>query len=296
MIKNLEKNGIEYIQNANLADYSTMKCSERGKLVVFPKNIKQLKIVLKLCRLYDERFFVLGAGSNLIFLKNDFVFISTKFLSRVKIKNNFLTCGSGDLLGEVCQVAKNNNLSGLEGLFGIPASVGGAVCMNARAFGCEIGKNVFSVKCLTSDGKIVNFTKNQCNFAYKQSIFQNSNLIIVEICLKLKKVGSKMSIENKMKNYLNKRLQTQPQGFSSGCIFKNCHCTIAGKAIDCCGLGGFKFRNFEISKKHCNFILNNGKGKGKDAKILIEKIKRKVYNKKRIQLEEEVVFVGEKWN
>ena len=97
-----------------------------------------------------------------------------------------------------------------------------------------------------------------------------------------------------MKKVLEKRLKSQPAGFSAGCIFKNCHCTISGKAIDRAGLGGLKFKNFEISKKHCNFILNNGKGKGRDLKILIEKIKRKVYNKFKIKLEEEVIFVGEK--
>ena len=97
-----------------------------------------------------------------------------------------------------------------------------------------------------------------------------------------------------MENYLKRRNATQPVGFSAGCIFKNCHCTVAGRAIDNLGFGGFKFKNFTVSKKHCNFILNNGKGNGKDLKILIEKIKRKVYNKSKIKLEEEVIFVGEK--
>lgn len=296
MIEFLEKNKIEYVKNANLANFSTMRCKENAKLIVFPKNEKEIKQTICACNLFDEKYFILGAGSNLIFLKNNFVFISTQKLNKISIRGEFLTCGSGSKLNDVCFAAKAKNLSGVEGLFGIPASVGGAAVMNARAFGFETGKKVFYVKCITSSGKVVKYTKNQCNFAYKQSIFQNSNLCIVEICFKLKKVKEKTTIEQKMNNFLERRTKSQPKGFSAGCIFKNCHCVVAGKAIDCCGLGGYRFRNFEVSKKHCNFILNNGKGKGKDAKILIEKIKRKVYNKKRINLEEEVIFVGEKWN
>lgn len=293
MIEKLKENNIDFKQNVNLKDFCTIRCDEKGDLVTFPKNIIETQKVIKLCHLFDRDYFVLGEGSNLVFLENSYVFIKLGSLNNVKIKGNLLFCGPGAKLSTICEKAKNSGLSGLEGLFGIPASAGGACVMNARAFGCDIASHILYVKCLTSQGKIVKYTKDQCNFAYKQSIFQNSNLVIVEICFSLEK-GKKELIEKRMNNYLSRRLKTQPTGFSAGCIFKNCHCTVAGKAIDCAGLGGFRYKNFTVSKKHCNFILNSGKGKGKDLKILIEKIKRKVYNKSKIKLEEEVIFVGEK--
>ena len=292
MTLELQKNNIEFIENANLKDFCTIKCDEKAKLIVFPKNTAQIKKVISICKLFDKQFFVLGAGSNLVFLENDYVFIKLSKLNQVKMSKNSVICGAGASLIDVCEKCQNFGLSGLEGLYGIPATVGGACVMNARAFGCEIADRISFVKCLTSDGKIVKYTKNQCNFAYKQSIFQNSNLIIFEVWFSLKEKNKEI-IATKMQNFLNKRLKTQPVGFSAGCIFKNCHCVIAGKAIERLGFGGFKFRNFEVSKKHCNFILNSGNGKGKDLKILIEKIKRKMYNKRKIKLETEVIFVGE---
>ena len=293
MIEKLKEFGIEFKQNVDLKNFCTMRCSANAKLIVFPKNIAQTRKVVRLCHLFDQKFFVLGEGSNLVFLDNDFVFIKLDTLNKVKIRENCLICGSGAKLAEICTKAKDFGLSGLEGLFGIPASVGGACVMNARAFGYEIGSRVDFVKCITSEGKIVTYSKDQCNFAYKQSIFQNSNLVIVQVGLRLK-MGDPKLIWKRMQNFLDKRMKTQPVGFSAGCVFKNCHCTVAGKAIDNAGFGGFRFKNFEVSKKHCNFILNNGKGKGKDLKILIEKIKRKVYNNCKIRLEEEVIFVGER--
>lgn len=295
MIEQLKKYNIEFLENVSLSSYCTMKAHAQAKLIVFPQSISQLRKVVILCKKHNKKYFVLGAGSNLVFFNSNFVFIKLKNFNKIKKEGNKLICQAGATLNEICHKARGFGLGGIEGLYFIPAQIGGACVMNARAYGCEMADLVQEVKCVSSSGNVVTFSKEQCDFDYKQSIFQNNKFIILEVTLKLKPKNA-ISVAKKMEKIKNQRLFSQPKGFSAGCVFKNPKNCSAGKIIMECGLCGKKCGRFFISEKHGNFILNKGGGKPKHLAKLIEKIRRKVYNKKGIILEREIIFVKDEIN
>lgn len=295
MIEFLNKNQIEFEQNTSLEKYCTMKIQANTRLIVFPKTVAQLKKVVLFCKKENEKYFILGAGSNLAFFNSNYVFIKLKNFNKIRREKNFLIAQSGAILNEVCRQARAHGLGGMEGLYFIPAQIGGACVMNARAFGCELADVIYQVKALSSAGKVVIFSKEQCDFAYKQSIFQNNKFIILEVKLKLKP-KKELLIAKKMEKVKEKRLSSQPKGYSAGCVFKNPPGLSAGKIIMSLGLCGKRRGKFYVSEKHGNFILHKGGGNPKDLAKLIEIIKKTVYNKKGIILEREIIFVKDDFN
>jgi UDP-N-acetylmuramate dehydrogenase len=183
---------------------------------------------------------------------------------------------------------------GLEWAVGIPGTVGGAIYGNASAFNKSIGENVSEVEVFDIRNKIIKIFKiKNCKFSYRESIFKNNkNLIILSVKLRPKK-GNKEKIKQKMRTYLNHRIETQPLNFPSiGSIFKNPKGFFAAELIEKCGLKGKKIGDVKISEKHANFIINLGKGKARDVVKLINIIKKKVRKKFGIILEEEIIYLG----
>ena len=182
----------------------------------------------------------------------------------------------------------------MEELSGIPGTVGGAIRMNAGAYGKEIGELVIKTKCITEDGKILELTKEEQKFEYRNSIFQKQKYIILETTLKLAK-GKKEEIKEKMEEILNKRKEKQPLEYpSAGSTFKRVEGQITAKLIDECGLKGKQIGGAQISQKHAGFIINTGNATAKDVIELIEYTKRKVKEKYGIQIEEEIEIIGER--
>lgn len=280
-------NGIEIIDNADLKNYCTFKIGGRGT-IVFPKNVNELKKIVKECDKNNLKYFILGNGSNLLF--SDFeiytILVSLKYFNEIRqVKKDEVFVGAGVNLFPLNIYLKNHNLSGLEWSYGIPGSIGGAIFMNAGAFGHSISENILNVKVIKC-GKVENISKKNLEFSYRKS---NINGIILGATMKFKE-GNLDEIAFLQQDYLERRKISQPYDkFSAGSVFKRNieKNIIPAKLIDTLGLKGTRIGGAEISKKHAGFIVNNGDAKAIDVLALIEYIKYKTGE----DLELEIIYV-----
>lgn len=280
-------NGIEIIDNADLKNYCTFKIGGRGT-IVFPKNVNELKRIVEECDKNNLKYFILGNGSNLLF--SDFeiytILVSLKYFNEIRqVKKDEVFVGAGVNLFPLNIYLKNHNLSGLEWSYGIPGSIGGAIFMNAGAFGHSISENILNVKVIKC-GKVENISKKNLEFSYRKS---NINGIILGATMKFKE-GNLDEIAFLQQDYLERRKMSQPYDkFSAGSVFKRNieKNIIPAKIIDTFGLKGTRIGGAEISKKHAGFIVNNGDAKAIDVLALIEYIKYKTGE----DLELEIIYV-----
>lgn len=284
----------EVSPNAELKNYVTMGVGGRCKFLCFPKNIKEVKRLVLFCNKTNTKYFILGNGSNVI-PKDEFydgVVICLKKLLGIKQKQNKLTILAGENLFKVNHYCIENCLGGLEWSYGIPASIGGAVCMNAGAYGEDMSKVVESCKIL-SNGKIITLNNSKLDFSYRNSLIKKNKYIVLSCTLKLQ-TKDKQLIKQQCEDNYKKRKQSQPLAQkNSGCIFKQTNGVIAGKTIDNLGLKGVKIGGAEISKIHANFIVNSGDAKASDVFKLMEFIQDRVYNETGVLLESEIVKLGD---
>lgn len=295
MNKFLQKTDI--LRNEVLSKHTTMRIGGKCDYFFEPKTIKDFVNAIKFCKKTNKKYYILGNGSKVIFSDSGFFgfVICTKGLNKISSKYTIVKVSCGVNLFALNNFLANKNLSGLEFTYGIPGTVGGAVCMNAGANDGEIGSFVQKVKIF--DGKKTRIIKQKdLNFVYRDSLIKQKSYVVLCVWLKLKK-GNKTDIQNKCKEYMSKRKLTQPlESFNSGSIFKKTNGIIAGKIIDKIGLKGVKINGAQISTLHANFIINNGKATCKDVVELINLVRQKVYGKTGVWLDEEIIIVGEeKW-
>ncbi len=280
-------NGLEVIEKADLKKYCTFKIGGRGT-IVFPKNVVELKKLIRECQKLNKNYFILGNGSNLLF--SDFeintILVSLKYFNEIRqVKKDEVFVGAGVNLFPLNIYLKNHNLSGLEWSYGIPGSIGGAIFMNAGAFGHSVSENILNVKVIKC-GKVENISKKNLEFSYRKS---NINGIILGATMKFKE-GNLDEIAFLQQDYLERRKMSQPYDkFSAGSVFKRNieKNIIPAKIIDTFGLKGTRIGGAEISKKHAGFIVNNGDAKAIDVLALIEYIKYKTGE----DLELEIIYV-----
>lgn len=285
---------INYEKNIDLKNYSSMHVGGKCKFFFAPNNQNQLKNAVAFAKKYNIPFFILGNGTNVIFSDKGFngLIICLKNLNEITIQKNLIVVGAGTNLFRLNTFLCENNLAGLEWSYGIPGSVGGAVCMNAGAYGGEFSNYIEKLEIF--DGKKFRIVyKKKLWFGYRDSEVKQKKLIVTNVWLRFEK-GEKQVIKQKQKEYFQKRKISQPlEHYNSGSIFKTTNGIIAGKIIDNLGLKGVKIGGAEISTLHANFIINNGSATCEDIKNLIKLIKQKVYEKVGTELCEEVIFVGD---
>ena len=283
-----------YKPNEKLSYHCTMRVGGNAQFYLEPKTIKQLLKVVKECQKNNIKYFILGNGSNVIFGDKQFkgVVICTKLLKKVKIKKNTIIAECGANLFAINYMLQQNNLGGMEWSYGIPGTVGGAVCMNAGAYGGQMKDVVTKVQIY--DGKKIRTLKNkQIEFTYRDSLIKRKQFLVVKVWIKLK-FENKEKIKENQTYYFNKRKISQPiETYNCGSVFKAVNGVSAGKIIDNLGLKGVKLNGAQISKLHANFIVNLGNATSEDVKELINLIKNKVKAQTGIELEEEVIFVGD---
>lgn len=277
------------VVNVDLKKYSTagIGCFANA---VFPKNQSELIEVLTEVNLKSIPFVVIGNGSNVVFSdkKINGIVIFTEKLNGIMRFDCFIRAYSGTKLAKLVDFYAKNNLSGLERFVGIPALVGGAIIMNAGAFGKNIGENVLSV-CVIENNKKRLLSANDCGFVYRNgSLPENSVVLYADFAY-----GESVFADSETKDFLRRRKLKQPQGKSFGSAFKNPVGNFAGALIDGAKLKGYRIGGAKISEKHANFIINDKNATAADVKSLIEYIKEKVYGLYGIVLEEEVRFIGE---
>lgn len=295
-ILELEKLNLEKIEkDISLSTLTTYKTGGIAKLVVYPNNINNLKQMLKLIHKYNIKYFILGKGSNTLFSDKEFngVIIKLDKLNNFKIKQTEIYVESGIILSKLVQASVKNELTGLEFAIGIPGTIGGAIYMNAGAYGNNMSNIVKSVIVLNEKFQIKEIPLEKLKFDYRYSIFQaNKNLICVAANIKLEH-GNHDEIASKIKENLLKRKNSQPLEYpSAGSVFRNPKGNYAGKIIEELGLKGKIIGGAEISTKHANFIINKNNASSSDILNLIKLVQKEVKDKYKIDLKLEQQLVN----
>ena len=285
----LNKLKIPYKTAQSLSKYTTFKIGGSADVIALPEAPDQAAELMKA----DIPKRILGLGSNILAPDSRVEELVIKYSEvSISIENGLICAKAGAKLSDVCKFARDNELSGLEFAFGIPGSIGGAVYMNAGAYGGEMKDIVRSVEYIDTKGTLRTLEKEQLDFSYRHSFFCEKGYIITSVLLELSH-ADKDEITEKMNDFLARRKDKQPLDFpSAGSTFKRPIGGYASALIDECGLKGRAVGGAAVSKKHAGFVINKGGATSKDVLDLIKIITEVVKEKRGIELESEV----EIWN
>ncbi len=292
---------IEFIDNERvwvnepMSKHTTFKIGGPADIFIKVNSIDELKLLINIKNSYNIPLTVIGNGSNILVKDKGIRGITAKLnFQDININDDEIEAGSGVLLSKLSRVACENELSGLEFACGIPGNIGGAIYMNAGAYGKEFKEIVVSVNYLDENGNIHIAKNEELEFGYRESIFnKNKDYIILSTVLKLKN-ANKEEILNKMNENTNNRKEKQPIELpSAGSVFKRNDDYIAAQLIDKCDLKGYNIGDAYVSEKHAGFIVNKGNASAEDVLKLIEHIKKVVNEKYSVDLELELKVVGE---
>lgn len=277
-----------------LSKHTTFQIGGAADYFISPSDIDSFKDALILIQQAKMPYFILGNGSNLLVHDEGYrgVVLSTKKLTRMICEETVVVAEAGVSLKDVADYALQKGLSGLEFACGIPGSVGGAVFMNAGAYGGEMKSIVERVEAINAAGEVRSFSTEECEFGMRKSFFQNTDWVILSVHFRL--VFSKgEEIDAKMKEYTEMRSSKQPLEYgSAGSVFKRPEGHYAGKLIEDAGLKGLRYRNAEISSKHSGFIVNLGGATSEEVLTLIRLAQKVVSDRFGITLEREVRLLG----
>lgn len=292
----INKNDI--LKNEAMSKHTSFKIGGNAEYFIKIRTIQELKQILVLAKKNNIPVTVVGNGTNIL-VKDGGIkgFVLKLELNEFKIKRNvneiFITAGAGMSLSALSMIALKEEIAGIEFLSGIPGTIGGAIMMNAGAYGNEMKDIVVKTKAITFDGKIKTFSLEEQHFSYRNSIFSNNKFIILETTLKLEK-GNKDEINNKINEYRESRKTSQPLEFpNAGSTFKRKEGVATAKLIDECGLKGYNVGDAEISRKHAGFIINKGNATAKDVLNLVKIVKDKVKEKFNENIELEILVLGD---
>ena len=290
----LESENIEYRQNEPMRAHTTFKIGGEADIFIIPASPAALISAVKKCTGLEIPYFILGNGSNLLVSDGGIegAVISLAGINGISSDGEKITCGAGAMLSSVCLKALSLSLTGLEFAYGIPGTAGGALYMNAGAYGGQTADVIESAECLTATGEIKTLKKENMQLGYRSSVFKNGGLIIISLTFALKK-GDKAEIKAEMDDLLNRRKQKQPLEYpSAGSTFKRPEGYFAGALIEKNGLKGLTVGGAQVSEKHAGFVINRGGATAADVKALIGKIQKKVFENDGVMLEPEVIFKG----
>lgn len=260
-----------------------------------PNDKSELIKIIKLMNKNSHKVYYLGSGSNLLVNDkniNAFVITTARAIKDIKIENNTIFADSGVMLGKLVKEAMKHKLTGLESLAGVPGTLGGALKMNAGAWGSEISNYLISVEVIGSDGIIKMLKPTDLKFGYRKSSFSSEEFIL-SAQFKLK-ASSEDDIKRIKTKASEGRIKTQPLKYrSAGSVFKNPRSDLAaGFLIEKAGLKGTKYGDAEISTHHANFFINHGNAKAKEIAYLISLSRKTVYEKYGIMLDLELMTIG----
>ena len=286
------------IYNEPMKKHTSFKIGGNADFFVSVKTIEELKQALLYAKQKHILTTIIGNGTNILVSDSGIRGIVIKIDIQkfdLKEENDYIeiSVGSGNKMMALATQLKKQEISGFEQLSGIPGTIGGAIYMNAGAYGKEMKDIVVSTRCMNMKGEIFELSNEEQKFKYRSSVFNTKEYIILEAKLKLKK-GKKEDIELQMNEYLNQRKEKQPLEYpSAGSTFKRQEGIITAKLIDECDLKGYKIGGAMVSEKHAGFIVNTGDATAKDVLELIKYVKDEVYKKYGVKIEEEVKIVGE---
>jgi len=294
LIKFLPSNIINF--NCFLSDYTTFGVGGKVLAVLMPTTKKELIKCVKVCSNLKLKFQVIGNGSNILAPSKSTrrVVVTTRKMESAKIvKDDVLQVNAGAMISDIVLWCAERGYSGLENLYGIPATVGGMVMMNAGAFGSQIFDNLISIEVLDK-GLIKNINKEDIEYGYHFTSLLKTGMIILSVKLKLKRLAPSV-IYSKCRQIVLERNNKQPIGKSAGSVFRATEQNIpAGKLIDEAGLKGLKEGDAVVSEKHANFILNLNNATDKNIKNLILTIQKNIKEKFGVVLKREIEYLGDR--
>ncbi len=277
--------------------HTTFRVGGKADVLVKPKDISEIEAVIQWCNNHSVPYYIIGNGSNLLVgdegIRGVVILLGTEFSKIEATDDETIWVQAGCLLSKAAKKAQELGLTGMEFAYGIPGTIGGAVVMNAGAYGGEMKDVIDSVTLLTPDDEIIILPSDQMEFGYRQSIVTRKNYIVLEVKLCLKK-GEKKAIAEKMQELSEARRQKQPLEYpSAGSTFKRPEGYYAGKLIMDSGLAGFRVGDAEVSEKHCGFVINRGHATAKDIETLMDAVIRQVEEHYQVILEPEVRKMGD---
>lgn len=282
--------------NELMRKHTSFQIGGPADVMVIPSSEEELIKSVKICRANKLKYFVMGNGSNLLVrdggIRGVVIKINGNF-DKIEIKKNIISVQAGALLSTTSKQALKHSLSGLEFASGIPGTVGGAVVMNAGAYGGEMKDIVKTVRVLTTENEILELSNKELNFGYRNSKVKELDWIVLTVEFQLSKSDYK-KIDEKMKDFTFQRTSKQPLEMASGgSTFKRPEGYFAGKLIDDSGLRGLRHGDAQVSEKHCGFVVNRGNSNYKEVMELIDVIKKTVRDNYGVELEMEIKQVGD---
>lgn len=280
-------------RNVSMSALTTFKTGGNADVVIYPHTIDEIKNVVKFFYETHQPYYILGNGSNLIASDNGIkkpIICIGKELSSVNVFENTITARAGAFLSTIAKKAYDESLTGFEFAAGIPGSLGGALIMNAGAYGGEMKDVVEAVSFIDPSGEEYVVSGEEMEFSYRHSALSDTDCIITGATIKLER-GNKEEIADKMSDLAARRREKQPLEFpSAGSTFKRPEGYFAAALIEEAGLKGKAIGGAQVSPKHSGFIINTGSATTKDILDLIEYVREKVYEKHSVLLETEVKY------
>ncbi len=273
-----------------------MKIGGSCDIFTKPATEEQICEIIKLCRRDGIPYFVMGKGSNILVSDNGYrgCIISIEpymYMGEVSVNGTKITAAAGASLKSVCMAALENELTGLEFAYGIPGSVGGALFMNAGAYGGEMKDIVKSCRYIDENGEFQEMNADKMELSYRHSFFTGKKCVIISVTMELRK-GNKTEIKAKMDELMQRRRDKQPLEFPScGSTFKRPEGYFAAALIEECGLKGYTIGGAQVSEKHSGFVINRGGASYEDVMALVQHIKKTVREQKGVELECEMLIL-----
>jgi UDP-N-acetylmuramate dehydrogenase len=281
--------------DAPMRQFTSMQVGGPADSLLFPRDVNELKKVVRYARKKKIPLLILGRGTNLVVRDRGvrgWVISLAQGMKKIQMDGEVVDAEAGLSLQRLVQFSVWKGLTGLEPFFGIPGTVGGGLAMNAGAWGSELKDVLLSVTLMKEDGEILERSRSKLRFSYR-GLAIPSSWIILKGRFKLK-TGKREEILERVRSYSEMRKKRQPLDYpSAGSVFKNPEEGPAGKWIEEAGLKGFRIGRAMVSERHANFIINLGKAKAEEVIRLMEFVEKKVYEGKGISLEREVKVVGE---
>lgn len=287
-------------KNEPLAAHTTFRIGGSADFFLIPENVEEISQILSLCKKENVPYYVLGNGSNVLVADEGFrgvILHIGKGMAEWKNREESngairITAGAGIMLSKLANEVAKQGLTGFEFAAGIPGTLGGAITMNAGAYGGEIKDHICCARVIDPAGELHTLTKEELELGYRTSIIQKKDYIVVEAEFVFEK-GNVTEIMDKIADLNRQRREKQPLEYpSAGSTFKRPEGHFAGKLIMDAGLRGYSVGDIMVSEKHCGFVVNTGKGTAKDVCRLMDDVTRIVYEKYKVKLEPEVRMLG----
>lgn len=282
--------------NEPMNRHTTFRIGGPADYFLLPSSSEEVKGILKICKEESLQYFILGNGSNLLVSDEGYRGVIIQLYRNyggLTVEGTEIRAGAGVLLSQIAAAARNESLTGFEFAGGIPGTLGGAVVMNAGAYGGELKDVLKEAVVMDREGNIFTVPVEKLAMGYRTSLVKTAGYLVLEVVISLKK-GSQEEIRDTMKDLADRRISKQPLEYpSAGSTFKRPEGYFAGKLIMDAGLRGYQVGGAQVSEKHCGFVINKGNATAADVCRLMADVQAKVQEQFGVTLEPEVKFLGD---